>query len=60
MVSGKASREAKAFGTFVNASQVDTLKSDFIAMLVPGSFVNAIKGLALALASTYYTSTGEN
>ena len=51
-----------AFGTFVGASLVGILENGLIMMSVPYYSLNAVKGvvLALALASTYYSSTGDN
>ena len=51
-----------AFGTFVGASLVGILENGLIMMSVPYYSLNAIKGLvlALALASTYYSTTGDN
>ncbi len=51
-----------AFGTFVGACLVGILENGLIMMSVPYYSLNAVKGvvLALALASTYYSSTGEN
>ena len=51
-----------AFGTFVGASLVGILENGLIMMSVPYYSLNAVKGvvLALALASTYYSSTSEN
>ncbi|MDP2791786.1 MAG: ABC transporter permease [Rectinemataceae bacterium] len=51
-----------AFGTFVGASLVGILENGLIMMSVPYYSLNAVKGvvLALALASTYYSSTSDN
>ncbi|MCE1195281.1 ABC transporter permease [bacterium] len=51
-----------AFGTFIGASLVGILENGLIMMSVPYYSLNAVKGvvLAFALASTYYSSKGEN
>jgi simple sugar transport system permease protein len=51
-----------AFGTFVGASLVGILENGLIMMSVPYYSLNAIKGavLALALASTYYSTTSDS
>jgi len=50
-----------AIGTFIGASLVGILENGLIMMSVPYYSLNAIKGivLALALASTYYSSENE-
>ncbi len=51
-----------AFGTFIGASLVGILENGLIMMSVPYYSLNAVKGvvLALALASTYYTSKSDS
>jgi simple sugar transport system permease protein len=51
-----------AFGTFIGASLVGILENGLIMMSVPYYSLNAVKGLvlALALASTYYSSKDES
>jgi len=51
-----------AFGTFIGASLVGILENGLIMMSVPYYSLNAVKGvvLAIALASTYYSSTSDN
>jgi len=50
-----------AFGTFIGASLVGILENGLIMMSVPYYSLNAVKGvvLAIALASTYYSSKSE-
>lgn len=50
-----------AFGTFIGASLVGILENGLIMMSVPYYSLNAVKGvvLAIALASTYYSSTSD-
>jgi len=51
-----------AFGTFIGACLVGILENGLIMMSVPYYSLNAIKGvvLALALASTYYSSKSDD
>ncbi len=51
-----------AFGTFIGASLVGILENGLIMMSVPYYSLNAVKGivLAIALASTYYSSTSDS
>ena len=51
-----------AFGTFIGACLVGILENGLIMMSVPYYSLNAVKGivLAIALASTYYSSTSDS